>query len=122
MAAHESKTLLASEARTATTTTAAQFNAQHRGVKLTVDLTVLAASETVTPKIQFQDPASGKWVDLLVGAAISSVSTVTLTVYPGITASANVAASDVLPAVWRAVLTHSSTGAHTYSVGVNLLA
>lgn len=121
MAVAVSRTLYASAARTATVTGDPQANMGHTGVKITVDLTVLAAAETVTPKIDFQDPASGKWVTLLTGAAISGTGTVTLTIYPGVTVAANVAVSDALPATWRVVLTHSSTGAHTYSVGVNLL-
>lgn len=120
-ASFESKTLYASAARTATVTGDAQLNRGHRGLHLIVDLTVLAAAETVTPKLQGQDPASGKWYDLLVGAAISATGTNVYKVYPGIAAVANGAASDVVPATWRVVLTHSSTGAHTYSVGVNLL-
>lgn len=116
-----SYSLLPSVARTATLSTAVQSSEGASGVKVTVDLTVLAATETVTPKIEFQDPASLKWVTLLTGAAIAATSTVTYTVYPGVTVAANVAVSDCLPATWRVTLTHSSTGAHTYTVGVNLL-
>lgn len=119
--APESRTMLASAARITTVTGDPQVNLLHRGLHLVIDLTVLAATETVTPKIQGQDPASGKWYDLLVGAAIAATGTPVLKLYPGITVAANVSVSDVLPTTWRVVLTHSSTGAHTYSVGVNLL-
>jgi hypothetical protein len=115
----QSQTLLVSAARTATTTVADQVNLGHNGLHLVISLTVLAAAETVTPKIQGKD-SLGNYYDILVGSAISSTGITVLKVYPGIAAVANGSASDVLPPVWRVVLTHSSTGAHTYSVALNL--
>ena len=44
-----------------------------------------------------------------------------LRVYPGLTASANVTASDVLPATWRVEAVHGDTDSITYSVSANLI-
>jgi hypothetical protein len=98
-----------------------QVNLGFRGLHLIVDATVIAGGETVTPKLQGFDSASGKYYDLLVGVAISATGTTVLKLYPSISAVANVAASDVLPAVWRVVLTHSASGSHTYTVGAVLV-
>ncbi len=125
-AAPESRTLYASAARTATVTGGDQTNFHHRGLHLIINVTALAATPSVTPKIQGKD-ANGIYYDILVGTAITDVtvgtppSTTVLKVYPGITAVANGAASDVLPHVWRVVLTHGDSDSITYSVAVNLL-
>lgn len=121
-ALHSERVLLASAQRTATPTDVTQNNPQYRGVHVAVDVTdVGAASPSITPKIQGFDAASSTWYDLLVGAAITATGTTVLKVYPGITASANVSASDVLPARWRVRVEHADADAITYSVGANLL-
>lgn len=47
--------------------------------------------------------------------------TVVLRVYPGIAASANVAASDALPRSWRVRVVHSGPGNFTYTANAQLL-
>lgn len=121
MASFESKTLLASAARTAAVATDAQLNKGHRGCHIIIDVTLDGAAASVTPTIQGQDPASGKWYTVLAGSAIAAVGTTVLKVYPGIGAVANGAASDVLPPVWRLSVAVADSDALTYSVGVNLL-
>lgn len=118
--------LLASGARTATTTTDAQDALQAMGIVLYVDWTVQAGAETITPTIQAQDPASGKWMDFVIpSAALSAVGVYVLVAYPAALTGHTVAnftkSNAVLPRTWRLVITHSSTGAHTYSVGFNYL-
>ena len=68
------------------------------------------------PTIQGKDHLSGKYYDLLVGVAITAIGTTILKVYPGIMASANVAASDILPLTWRVQFVHADVDSITYSV------
>lgn len=112
----DSVVLLASAARTATPTIADQFTEGAARCHVIVDVTA-AAGTGVTPKIQGKDAASGKYYDVLVGSVITTTGTSVLKVGPGLTASANAAASDFLPAVWRVVVTHSDSSSLTYSVG-----
>lgn len=119
--APESKTLLASAARTATVTGDPQTSLLHRGLHLIIDVTAVTLTPSVVFTIQAQDPASGQWYTVLASAAITATGTTVLKVYPGITAAANLAASDVLPHVWRLLATHADADSITYSCGVNLL-
>jgi hypothetical protein len=124
-------TLLASAARTATTNTADQ-TATGRGVMLVLNVTVEAASETLALKIQGKDPVSGNYFDvasfgtMYTSTGEAPVRTKAGVLYPGVLVADHVgvaagvdgtiARSGVLPATWRAVVTHSSTGAWTYSL------
>jgi hypothetical protein len=114
-------TVLASAARTTTTNSADQKNTDYRGVHVVVDITAVPGVETVTPKIQGKDALSGKYYDILVGAAQVATGTVILKVAPGLLAAANTVANDALPIDWRIVMTHSAAGSFTYSVGANLV-
>jgi hypothetical protein len=116
-----SYSLLPSAARTLTVTSPAQSGLAWRGLHLVIDLTVRAAAETITPKIQCMD-ANGIWYDLTSAlTATGAVGTYVYKFYPGMTVSAGVDFSTAIPADFRVVLTHSGSGAHTYSVGVNLI-
>jgi hypothetical protein len=46
--------------------------------------------------------------------------TTTYSVCPGITATANVSASAMLPKIWRATVTHSAGTTFVYTLGYNL--
>jgi hypothetical protein len=83
-----------------TTTSADQINYSGRGVKCTIDITATTA-QTLTVSLQGKDPVSGKYVTYASSAALAAVATTSLTMYPGITTTANVAISDVLPRTWR---------------------
>jgi hypothetical protein len=109
-------TVLASAARTATPTVANQINASGKGIVLTVNVTVIGAS-TLTPTILGVDPVSGATYTILAGAAITTTGLYVFRVYPGLTAAANLVASDVLPATWGLTLVHSGAVTMTYSVG-----
>lgn len=82
---------------------------------LTSNAGSLTLAASVVPTIQAQNPTSGNWYDVLVGAAITATGLTVLKVYPGITPVANAAASDVLPATWRLSVVHSDTTPVTYS-------
>lgn len=109
-----------SAARTATSLTSAdQVNNAGRGVKCILDTTAYT-SGNVTMTIQGKDGTSGKYYTLLAGAAVSGVSTNVYNVFPGATASANVAANDQLPVTWRISIAGASTPISTYSVGCSV--
>jgi hypothetical protein len=112
--------LLASSARTTTQTVADQTNYNARGVIVTLDVTS-ASSGSITLEIDYKDPVSGKYIALLTGAAVTGTGTTQYTVYPGITAATNVAASMILPRTWRVVVTANNSNSMTYSVGASLV-
>jgi len=114
-------TLLASAVRAADNNTPDQVNYNHRGVIVVVDMTVVPGVDIVTPKIQGKDPVSGKYYDILAGVGIVAVSTVVLRVFNGITVTANLAVSDLLPRTWRLFMDHSAATNFTYSAGGILL-
>jgi hypothetical protein len=106
--------LLPSLARTTSPTIADRTNDHCKGVVVCVSVTS-AGTGSITAKIQGKS-ATGLYYDILSSAAITTNSTNTLTVYPGITATSNVSASDVLPRTWRVVVTANNSNSVTYSV------
>lgn len=114
---------LTSAARTAATVTSADFGGdqggRYKGGHFIVDVTTFT-SGTYTPKIQGKDPVSGSYYDVLVGPAINSTGITVLKIYPGINAILNGASSDILPQIWRIVLTGASTPNMVISVTANL--
>jgi hypothetical protein len=88
-----------------TVNSADQTNVNGRGMALTIDITVQGGTPTTTVTIQGKDPVSGKYYTILVSTALAAVATTVLRVYPGITAAANLAASDILPRTWRVSVT-----------------
>lgn len=111
---------LASAARTTTQTGADTTNYGWSGIQVVLDMTVVGTG-SVTLTIQGKDAVSGKYFTLLAGAAVVTNVTNVYTVYPGITAAANVSASFVLPRVFRILVTANNANSATYSVGYCLL-
>lgn len=109
-------------------TSAEIFNPGAKGVRLFVDVTVDNGG-SVTVKLQTKDPFTDKFVDV-VGATTAAIAgatqTLTLTVYPGVTAAAGSAstsslASNFVDLSWRVIAT-VATATVTFSVGgVHLL-
>ena len=112
-----SGTALASAARTATTNSADLGNPDGRGIMVILDLTAFVTAASLTLSVQGKDPASGKYVTLFTGAAVTTISTTTYVVYPGITETANVDASVPIPETFRIVVTHGNANSTSYSVG-----
>lgn len=108
-------TLLALSARTATTTSSDVVKSTEKGIHVVVRVTVVPGTDTITPKIQAKD-FLGNYYDLLVGTAISTTGTTVLKLGPGIAPVANASAADVLPDMYRVVVTHSAGSSFTYSV------
>lgn len=107
-------------ARTTAQTGTDLTNMAHCGVKVVVDVTTYTAG-SLTVTIQGKDRASGKYYTLLASAALAATGTTVYTVYPALTAAANVTASDVLPESWRVITAVGGSQSITYSVGASLL-
>lgn len=116
------ETVYASTARTATPTASVFTMRGRRGLHVVIDVTSITASPSVVPTIECFDPLSSKWYAVLTGAAVTATGTTVLKVYPGIAASANAAASDIIPDEWRVVMTHGDSDSITYSVSAHLVA
>lgn len=100
---YDSLALLTPEAQlVGTVASANQANRGGRGVEVVVDITTLGGTTpNYTVVIEGLDPLSGKYYTLLTSAALAAVATTVLTIYPGVTVAANLAASRPLPPSWR---------------------
>lgn len=114
-------TVLTSAARTTAQTQADQDNAGARGIAVILDITAASGTGGLTLEIDGLDPTSGKYFALLTGTAKTTTGTTVYRVYPGLTASANATASDVLPKTWRTKISVGDASSYTYSVGAVLL-
>ena len=113
-----------SAAAAATYTSDDQLNENSKGVRVFFDVTTATAASVVLT-IQAKDPVSGKYVDLLSSAAVTSTGTTAYTVYPGVTVASNVALSAPLGRTWRVkvvVSDNAGTAAVTGTVGATLCA
>lgn len=114
-------TLLSSAARTADPLKPDLINSNARGIMLTIDTTAFSGSPSVVVTIEGKDDASGKWLPLLVSAAITGTGTVVMRIYPGLTPISNLTANDVLPRTFRVKPVHANTDSITYSIGASLI-
>lgn len=122
-------TLLSSAARTATPTPAAFTNEYHKGVLLIVDVTAGAATPSVTPEIEVQDPVTSSWLNWWVAAAAitsTSAAQYKYLLYPGANetepATITEAVNIPLPRTLRLGMTHGDADSLTYSVaGIMLI-
>lgn len=118
--------LLASAARTATTTTADQTLVSGQGVILYLNVTANpGGAETLSLKIQAKDNQSGAYVDIAdAGVVITAANgTRVLVASPGVVQADYAGGGTVVwaksvrvPYLWRAVVTHSGAGSWTYSL------
>lgn len=113
-------TLLASAARTTTQTSADTVVYNAHSLMLTLDMTTVGTA-SVTVTINYKDPASGKYILLLSGAAITTNSTNVYTINPNIPAVANVTAQKDLGRVLQFVVTHNNANSGVYSQGLTLI-
>lgn len=116
--------ILASAARTAQATSAAQSSPSHKGVMLFVDVTASTNTKTLGMKLQAKDPISANWVDIFdFGTVVTSTgaaTTVACYLYPAAddTDWAGVKAlKGSIPLTWRAIVTPNDATSWTYSVG-----
>lgn len=114
--------IYASAARTATSNVERDERHHPRvGMHLVINVTAIGAAPSVTPSIQGYDRLSNTFYNILVGAAITTVSTVILRVFPGATIATNLVANDFMPGYWRLLMTHANGDSITYSVAAQMM-
>jgi hypothetical protein len=93
------------------------------GVRLFIAITDDGAAGTVTTEIQVKDPVSDTWKRLtgaVTTALTESGSPNYLTIYPGVTAAANIDVSTPLGPEWRVVAVVAANDV-TFSIGAHYL-
>lgn len=113
--------VFASAAYTASQNSADFKNPYARGMVLVIDATSSAATPSVVFTIKGKSALGSDYYTILASAAITAAGTTVLRVYPGLTASANVTANDVLPLYWRVEAVAGDADSLTYSVAANLI-
>jgi hypothetical protein len=117
-------TLLASAARTATTNTADQTNANGKGVVVYLAITAASGTGGLQVSIQGKDPVSGNYFLLAtLGAAVTTTGNKAYMFYPGAASggSLQAGAQMVLPRTWRVQIVHGDGTSYTYSVGCSVV-
>lgn len=115
------KVVYPSAARTATPTAVEVSTYRAKALRVVLDATAIAATPSVVVTIDGKDNTSGKYFNLLTSAAIVATGTTVLTIAPGVTVAANVAASAPLPDVVRITCTHGDADSITYTVSAHIL-
>lgn len=115
----QSETLFPSAARTTTQTSRDIRNPGFHWLDVVLDMTVVGTG-SVTVTINFKDQASGKYVLLLSGAAVTTNTTVNYTIGPTAATTANVSATRSLADILQIVVTANSANPATYSLGTCL--
>jgi|SRR5579885_2272026 len=113
-------TLVNASGATTTQTSADQTNYNARGAVIVLNMTNVGTG-SVTLTIQGKDPVSGQYYTILAGAAVTTNSVNVYRAYPGLTASANAIANDILPRTWRVQATANNANAATYKVAAILI-
>jgi len=93
-----------------------QININARGLKIFVNMISIGSGGSVTVSIQFKDPFSN-YVTMLSTTAMTTVSTATLTVHPGLFNTANSSLNDFLPRTWRILANANNANPCTYQIG-----
>lgn len=101
-----------------------QLNPRHRGIIVPINITAITGTTpTLTVTIQGKDPISATYYTVLASAALNATGFTELIVIPGVTVSANLAASRPLPSQWRIITAIAgTTPAVTATIGAILLA
>lgn len=118
-------TLLASAARTATTSSAAQTNRNAHGVMIFLNITIASGLGGIKIRLLGRDPVSG--ADVFLNAdptPITATGLYAYELYPaagtaGVAGAGNVQqrTQAVLPRTWLVQVTHMDASSYTYSVG-----
>jgi len=122
---HGRRLLLASAARTATTTSSVLRNRRHRGIQLVLIVTAASGTGGLTLHLQQVDRDTGNTVDMLVdGTAVTTTGTFAFQMAPGEGAASNGirgAAARYLPSDWQTSIVHGDASSYTYSLSAVLL-
>ncbi len=113
-------TVLASAARTTTQTSADIVTYNCHSLMAVLDMTTVGTG-SVTLTINYKDPASGKYILLLSGAAVVTNSTNLYRINPNIAAVANSVAQSDLGRIIQLVVTANNANSATYSLGLTLV-
>mgnify|MGYP000662092966 CR=1 FL=1 len=121
-----SQQIVASAARTSTFTSDPITNYDYKGAVFMVNVSATSGTDTptLTVKLQMQDIVSSSWMDIpgAVTSGITATGLTALTVYPGLTVSANAKIDFPLPRTYRVVGTITgSTPSFTFSVSVGYI-
>ena len=116
MASSDITTVYSSVARIATPTPADVDMGRAHGMVVIVDVTAASDTPSVVFNVDGFDPVSQKTWTLLDSAAITGTGTTVLKVGPGLTASANAVADDLIPAIVRIAPVHADADSITYTV------
>ena len=111
--------LFPSQARTASPTPA-EVTEDITGARIVIDVTAITSTPSVTFNVEGHDGLSDKWFLVLASAAIATVSTTVLTIFPNAPVTANVSANNVIPGHWRLRPVHGNANSITYTVGAEL--
>lgn len=101
-----------------------QTNLNARGLLLGINITAgTGTSPTLQVIVEGKDAVSGTYYQLLASAAIAATPGFTLlSLYPGLTAAANLVANQVLPRTWRVrTVIGGGTPAVTATVGASVI-
>lgn len=107
--------LLPSAVRSGSVNSPDFVNYNGRGLLIIFQINAVPGVSTIACNIQRKHPDGG-YSNVLTGVGQSSVTTVQMRVYPGITAATNLAASDVLSREFRVEIIQTGAGDFTYSV------
>ncbi len=113
------KTLAEGVRASATTETYALSTRGRAGIIVILD-TDTASGFSQTISVEGVDPVSGEVWTILAAAAQTAAGQKILRVRPGITAAANVAAADILPADINVKVTHTDATSITRTIAVQL--
>ena len=119
MATADIITAFASVARVATPDAVDVDMGRAHGMVVVIDVTATSSTPSVVFNVDGFDPLSGKTWTLLDSAALTSTGTTILKVAPGLTASANAVATDMIPAIVRIAPIHADADSITYTVTVH---
>lgn len=108
-----------SRARTATPTSYPLYSRGARGLTIYLNATAVTSTPSVVVTVDGYDPVSQTWFNLVTSAAVATVSTKKLVVFPGIAEVANLSVSTVIPDTIRVVCTHGNANSITYSVDLD---
>ena len=114
--------LLASSVRATDTNSANQTNYNARGVLIYINVSAVAAGETVVPKLYLRDTTSS--VDFLIwtGAAIDATGLKAYLFYPGTVSTRYTQAVDIaISRSWYLTMDHSASGNWTYSASYSYI-
>jgi len=122
---NEEVTLLASAARTASLTSAAQVNYNARGIALFVRITSITATPSLTPRILMADPVGSGFNEIIwqAASALTATGEYSYILYPGNTDGGQLQGKDTIsiPRQWYLQVVHGDADSATYSVGISYL-